>query len=859
MHRVRPCRRAPLAAALALAFAAGCGDRVEPLAAAVPDAEFAPQPWERAFDASEMTVWREGRLLLMAPGDAWDPKSLPPAAGVRIELLAARPDGSPPLVPVAETVTDADGRFRVGPGPLEAWIVRASKPGYARAICGGAARVPGAVAMGDGPFEFALRPAQRLDVRVVDYRDRPRAGVRVLADSIAYGEESLTDESGVARLVTPAGPVAVRATGPDACALPVVANVPLDTDASPLRLVVPPREPLSGWVVSAVDERPVAGAVVLALDDPELRTTTDAAGRFTLGVPRQGRVAAFARGLGWRSYRVPAAGDLEMRLAPGQRVRGRVVDAAGAGVAGARLVAVAPIFESAGIERVLGPVTGDDGAFDFDWLPETAPGSDSDVLVLAGRRGRGLSDAVRPGGDAPVTLSLAGERTVRGRLQRASGAPCEGAQARVAWTPDGIGPRDAAVLGLRYEVRARVDAEGRYALHGLPARKAFELRFDIEGASIGRTIPAGGDVVEDLRLDAGLAIRGRIVDVRGNPVAAPGAFVYVQADNHPRFARVERQVTLGADGSFAVEDLPEGEYGVRARVPGYDVGGRVVDAGSTDVELVAEQPAPLDVEVVFPPGAEPEPIRVVLEEVEDPAARPRTTTVEPSAPPMRGSLPIVRRGRYNLFALGGVWRGAILDLEVPDGVRPPVRVELLRTQRAAVAVVDAHGQPVPGVFVRVAPVGAVHTRVESFATDEGGAADVTGLLPGTWNLRVVSPGLPPAELRFEVGAAGPKAPLEVRLAPHGRLALHVDGAGADGQGDERLFVDLTDEGGAPVLAWTDGALQFANRFHVPSNGTLELSAIPAGVVRVALRRGSQTLATRPVTVVADETVSLRVP
>ncbi len=122
---------------------------------------------------------------------------------------------------------------------------------------------------------------------------------------------------------------------------------------------------LSGEVRDAVTGEPISGAEVSEGWTFDRVAKTDAAGRFTLPAPRWDELHARAKGYG--KLTIPQAADAVLRLTPGRRARGRIVDAAGQPVADAYVAVVASEFiDNLQQTDWLGQFTATDGTFAID-------------------------------------------------------------------------------------------------------------------------------------------------------------------------------------------------------------------------------------------------------------------------------------------------------------------------------------------------------------------------------------------------------------------------------------------------------------------------------------------------------------
>lgn len=360
--------------------------------------------------------------------------------------------------------------------------------------------------------------------------------------------------------------------------------------------------------VRDVDGRPVAGAVVVArdmLDGHRLlrgpvvgtlcRAVTDRSGIFQLPAALPNAVVLDVSHPG--SYRqtlepVAAATPLEITLVPSGRIAGRVLDAAGSGIAGAMVRA---LYERSGPTTTA--TTAADGSFalpleyraryrlratlaaDPDAVPP-APAANSHSALLEGPRANlELTLTAGEAAEAPERLAIravaAGDRTpvadfravavwedyanrnanyleyrLSYHMQR-SGVAAKGGAAEVP----GPGPNGAAVGAVRVLA---------------PGRAPF-TRTDVAWSEVepGR---AREPLVVELEPEATLG--GTVVDERsGEPLA--GATLWARPALDPRLGVYDRSnappedaVTAAADGSFTLRQLGAGSWHVRVRHPG---------------------------------------------------------------------------------------------------------------------------------------------------------------------------------------------------------------------------------------------------------------------------------------------------
>lgn len=338
----------------------------------------------------------------------------------------------------------------------------------------------------------------------------------------------------------------------------------------------------------------VAGARVrLAGERAQLEGETDAAGRFAFAHVEPGRYAATAEQVGYSpgvvEMECPGSGHGEVALVLVREARldGMVVDGAGDGVAGARVV----VDEREVTERAV--LTGSDGAFTIAGL------SHARHVVTASHGGAAATpmeiDLTR--GAAPAARLVLAPGTIRGVVVDAAGAPVAEARVRALPTAPGL------MLSSGDDV---ADARGRFEIEGLaPGR--YRLR--AEWSEVGATAPGveveaetGGPDVR-LVLAATGAITGNVTR-DGRPVS------YYAVAIAPTAAGVGATVIRAADGRFARGRLSPGEYTVTVVGPefarqarrgvvvqanavtdlgeiavdaGREVRGRVIDARGTPV------------------------------------------------------------------------------------------------------------------------------------------------------------------------------------------------------------------------------------------------------------------------------------
>jgi len=307
------------------------------------------------------------------------------------------------------------------------------------------------------------------------------------------------------------------------------------------------------------------------------------------------------------------------RLAPCGRLRGRVVDPAGAPLPGTR-VELAEDAEGpwiTGTERVLGRADTDaEGRFAFDAIPADRAAA---LLVRRGLQRAWFTGLAVPA-DATLDLGdivLPVPARLSGRVTDGAGAPLRGATALVGDLP--------ALLDFMGQV---LDPNGTYDLVGLPARLALgravtgaDGRFVFDGLQPGPLVvhvsapgrPAcaqpmllaeGEQAERTYDLAAGQSISGRAQTADGQPVQA---VIMVNAEDvgEAQSSLWFAVASTDADGRFRVDGVPPGEQELKAHATGYvfDDSGTDVSAGATDVVVLMRPLRALRATVLLPDGS----------------------------------------------------------------------------------------------------------------------------------------------------------------------------------------------------------------------------------------------------------------
>jgi protocatechuate 3,4-dioxygenase beta subunit len=502
------------------------------------------------------------------------------------ETLVDETRGAAP-VPLGETATDSEGRFRV----------TLDKPGVEVAI-----RVlPGALAgaLLPGPYDSSedveiddieLPAAEKVSGRVTDETGKPVSGAKIRArsgslfeeDDVVRYAETTTGADGafsIANAPGKSGSLSVRAPGyaPSSqfsMRRTGLANVTLASGGT-----------VSGTVLDPAG-KPAEGAIVLS---GSLAARSDASGTYRLGGVPRGTQTMEAVGKGDLAARNDAVrvkkgetAEVTLRLARSASVTGSVID-----------------------EKTRRPLSGvrvsaSTGRFSFreNEAPSRRARTDAKgKFRIAGLAARRYSikaskadylSATMPGivaavsAPGTVAIALAKAAGVSGRVTDEKGAPVAGTRVRFV-SEQGVrailrgGP--AAFLG---RPGVGTGPDGGFRLRGLAPEKNLTLEATRPGYVPARRPGVNlraGEVLKDvsLVLRRGLEARGRVVDAAGQPIAGAEIRLSRPERGGSRFLlaiggmgdREKPDASSGPDGSFRVAGLEAGEYALAFSREGY--------------------------------------------------------------------------------------------------------------------------------------------------------------------------------------------------------------------------------------------------------------------------------------------------
>ncbi len=264
-----------------------------------------------------------------------------------------------------------------------------------------------------------------------------------------------------------------------------------------------------------------------------------------------------------------AGAPVNLRLAPGFALRGKVHDELGHPIAGV-LVALmqSSSFSCQGVRtNSCSEATDADGAFEAEGLP--LPDLSESQIVLAlyhphyeRRFVHRLERLPRRGGEAYVEITMRRGMSVSGVVRDATGEPV--ADAELSVTAERFYAGDPGCSGPPAQYDLKSEADGSFAAHGLPRHRYWVTarHGDRLGAAAASLLESSCDDVE-VRLDEGRSLAGRVLYADHRPA------VDIEVRGRQYLAGVERTARTDASGRYRLDGL----------FPGLDV---IVTAGPSD-------------------------------------------------------------------------------------------------------------------------------------------------------------------------------------------------------------------------------------------------------------------------------------
>jgi len=504
---------------------------------------------------------------------------------------------------------------------------------------------------------------------------------------------------------------------------------------------------------------------------------TDSRGRFRLDGIGRGAVTIAARALGFaRAERtgVRPGAAVELFLFPGASLAGSVKDDEGRPVVGATVRA-----ES---DQLGGSPLAERTDAKGEFRMPSVRAAEYAVVAREGSRAPGIAVAVvEPEGEATVSLTLSEGGYATGRIVDADRRPLAGGVVRV----DALGDRTLPDFASEM-LSAEAKADGTFAVGPLPLGSLRLAASAPRHASrqVQVDIPARRHTADvgDVVLEVGLAIRGRLRERAGKPVAGAAVQALREGPGGPS----EAEATSEEDGTFLMAGLGTGRHTVSASAEGYVTASSSAEPGGDPLELVLDPGSRIEGRIVDADGA---PVEEAIVFAEETGSARKGRLFHARADEGEGAFAIrdIGAGTYSLEA-NAQSRGqaTLAGVRVAPGRIVDVgRIALARGGVVRGVVVDGEGVGIPGATVG-ARVDANRWRSGQPQTQSGsgGAFELRGVPIGPVRVNAMHPAYAPGrEAMTTVDGETDPAPMRLVLLRGGRLegrALYRDGRGFSG-------------------------------------------------------------------------------
>lgn len=752
-----------------------------------------------------------------------------PIAGAQVTLktsVAADPRSrfriaiEPESQDTFEAVTGAEGRFDLGNLPTGRYDLTARGRGWAPLTVPNLEVPEGNRATDLGTLVLARGVA--LEGFVVDAAGKPVAAAEIHLDDVGdpfpfrrleeggepdalsgldgfFRIEDLRAGSTVDLSASRSGYAPGEAQGVQVPADPPVRITLQAVGAVSGRVVDPDGKAIAGASVH-VEMRPRASRGFMAYHGAPLFDQSDAEGNFRIADVIPGPVGLNAQAPGWQAGSVA---DLEVRggeekrgveivLSPAAVLEGRVLSPSGRPLPGAEVqLPPGAMMRRGGFHR-----TGTDG--DGHYVLDSLPPGPLTVEATHPDHGTARRQVELRVGENSLDITLEGGNEVSGRVIDDAGTPVAGAEVWLA----------SSAAFQPFSTMSQGDGSFRFAA---VADGSYQAGVDKTGFARAERVPVtvdGSSVTGiELRLTKGGAIVGRITGVE----IADLARVQVQARGRgmPSGGRVE------PDGSYRIDHLGEGEWRVRAELPGtglYAEGVARLEPGASEARLDLDMEHGLELSGQVrrngaPVAGEP----LFLE-------GPQRTMGETDADG-RFRFQGLPSGSYKLWVGGrsGLRHEETVELQADRDVT----IDIPAADVAGRVVDAADGSPLADVAIQL--LAADGDRASGQAqSDSRGAFVLRGVAEGTWRVRAQADGYAPAETTVRVDGADP-AEIEISLRATEGVTLQV--ATATGLPPRTLFYVVLDGAGRKA---GDGTVV------VGEGGRARLSRVPPGSWAVLL-------------------------
>jgi protocatechuate 3,4-dioxygenase beta subunit len=502
--------------------------------------------------------------------------------------------------------------------------------------------------------------------------------------------------------------------------------------------------------VEDVEGQPLPGASVDVQGTSQAQGKTNAEGRFEIAGVAPGQCNVSVSLAGYQSAQAQATvpqKELTVRLERSAAIAGEIRAARPVDFRNAQVMAL--VQREGGSQS--GPVWSQRGAQDGKFEVEVRAGTyvirvnvpgfpaaySRPVTVAAGQRADDVVIELKEGGRITGLVVL-----------RATGEPLREA----AVTVQGIRSESWDVSW--FTPSAQTDASGAFTIEGVPdgvvsvhAQHRDHTPAQVEGVAVR----AGSTAEVRLELGSGGGIRG-VVTRGGSPARGRTVIAVKSQDPGAQNPGEQKNATVAADGTFELKGLSPGTYTlhlIRNQWGGFGGGRqstRTVEVIEGQVaEVTWDEAAGIRVHGTVSAGGAPvagRTLQLLQPGGAGDAGRART------GPAGEYAVEVPGPGTYMAF-LDGQGGGTKVEIVVPAGVTEHRHdIELAGGQLAGVVVDAASGAPVRGAQVIALAAGAASRSLRQLIegvksvgrTDDGGRFVLAALEPGTFTLRVMSPG-----------------------------------------------------------------------------------------------------------------------
>jgi Carboxypeptidase regulatory-like domain/PDZ domain len=516
-----------------------------------------------------------------------------------------------------------------------------------------------------------------------------------------------------------------------------------------------PAARIAGRLVTAGDQRPVAGAEIRAQSSErrfDVRispVTSDGDGKFHFDALPGGSFLVSARkddmvGTLAQPLTIAAGGqsDVEIIMSVGLAFSGMVKSVDGKPVAGAQISLRVQTPGQGG--PLNDPISGRGDAAGRFRIAGLLPGN---YMIIASAEGRAPKmEPLSLQASLARDLVLEGTTGVSGVVLTSNGQPAPGAEIEASVRPDGTNRMGSGDW-------ATADSQGRFTLTRLGAGKlAIAARQGNEAATL-ENLPIGSGQKTDLTIK--LQPGGRVSGVVSWDDGSPAAELKVVGTQRGG-GRGQREVRSAADGTFTVGPFPAGDISVVVMPPGERTSWSSlarpeqvdlkVAAGEhrTGVKLVASRRSGTISGIVLGPDGQPVAGASVLASTErDGRAYKRVFDARAvTGPDGAFALESLKKGTYTIWA-SSPEHPEVERTGIAAGTKG-VRVQMSRASSVAGVFVGPDGKPVSSYTLIALPPGkdseqmrlrlAVDEGAATLVNDSRGAFQVARLTAGRYDL-----------------------------------------------------------------------------------------------------------------------------